>query len=677
MPDESRFEDLDACRDADGGEPVVDAKALFSHMRSGIAWCRMLLDQGGRRDFVFLCTNPAFHGQTGLGPVNGRLASEVIPGIREADRHLFEICARVAAGGKAERLETFVASLGRWFSLEVLSPRHGQFVAVFENISERRQAEQDLQAAQQRLQLALDAARQGWFDVDLATGRVIVSPEYVRMIGYDPADFTTDLGNWLAHVHPEDRDALVAVFRRCVEDGGPYSLAYRRRTKSGEWKWLRSIGKIVAWGDQHQALRLIGIHTDITDLKNAELEAQATTLMYRRLYESLLDAFCMVDMSGRLRRWNPAFEALLGYSGAELAEVTYTELTPPRWQPLEAKIVAEEVIPRGHSPVYEKEYIRKDGTIIPVELRTFLLRDAEQRPEAMWAIVRDISARKNAEAELERYRRQLEALVDERTAELSIAKETAEAANRAKSVFLSTISHELRTPMNAIMGMTTLARRRATDPRQADQLDKVEQAARHLLAIISDLLDIADISAERLTLEHFPFHLDDIFTRIRDLNARDAEAKGLELRLELPEAVSRLTLIGDPVRIRQMVHNLVTNAIKFTVEGAVTISVALDQVSAAEVKLRCQVRDTGIGISADDQRRLFCAFEQADGSLRRRHGGTGLGLAISRKLAQMMGGDITVTSQPGVGSCFCLTVRLNRVASGGDRPSVSGLPASP
>ncbi|MGE5490826.1 MAG: ATP-binding protein [Actinomycetota bacterium] len=250
------------------------------------------------------------------------------------------------------------------------------------------------------------------------------------------------------------------------------------------------------------------------------------------------------------------------------------------------------------------------------------------------------------------------ALLEQRTAELGKAKEAAEAASRAKSTFLANMSHELRTPMNGILGMTVLALRKADDPKLRDHLQKIDQSAQRLLFLLNDILDISKIEAERMTLEQVNFKVGEILENLQSLIGQKAEEKGLVLHFGLPARLDALVLKGDPLRLGQILLNLVGNALKFTEAGRIDVLAELVEDNPADVCLRWEVRDTGIGISPEDRGRLFTAFEQADGSLTRKYGGTGLGLAISKRLVQMMGGDIGVESTPGLGSAFWFTVRL-------------------
>lgn len=284
----------------------------------------------------------------------------------------------------------------------------------------------------------------------------------------------------------------------------------------------------------------------------------------------------------------------------------------------------------------------------------FVLRiDREQL-----AASREIADRKLAEVELDAHRRLLENKVEERTAALSIAKEAAEAANRAKTTFLATMSHELLTPMNGIMGMTGMALRCASDPKQIDQLKKVKQSSEKLLSIINDILDYSKTDSERFDLESVTFSLTEVFEEQVKHNAHQAASKGLQLVMELPSELASRVLRGDREHISHILGHMIDNAVNFTSEGMITLRAKQEEDSLTSVTVRFEVQDTGIGISAEDQKRLFSAFEQADGSMTRKHGGIGLGLALSKRLIQAMGGTIGVISTERAGSTFWFTLKL-------------------
>ncbi|MDD2743214.1 MAG: CBS domain-containing protein [Rhodocyclaceae bacterium] len=321
----------------------------------------------------------------------------------------------------------------------------------------------------------------------------------------------------------------------------------------------------------------------------------------------------------------------------------------------------EEILQKHKNFSNEYRVIRaNDGSTRWVRDNGQLKLDGQGQVLEMMGTIQDITEHRQAQEALQQH---LETLVEERTAQLLVAKEQAEAASRAKSSFLANMSHEIRTPLNAIMGLSHLARRDANTPAQRDRLSKVGSAAQHLLAVLNEILDFSKIEAGKLVLENTNLNPADVLANARELIIERANAKGLPILIELDPSLPPV-MRGDSMRLQQILLNFLSNAVKFTEHGQITLLARLLYQSPAGIYMRCEVRDTGVGIDQQMHQRLFRPFEQADTSTTRRFGGTGLGLAISQRLAEAMGGAIGVDSQPGRGSTFWFTARLDAAPPG-------------
>ena len=416
------------------------------------------------------------------------------------------------------------------------------------------------------------------------------------------------------------------------------------------------------------AFALVAMRRANRRLRAALNEAERLALR-DALLESLGEGIIGIDAAGGITFINATALASLGHLredvlGRNLHELTHYHHADGSVYPARECPIFK-TLGSGHSYSGEEWYFAKDGHGFPVSLNVRPIIDAGHIRGAVTAF-QDITEAKRAHDELARYRHHLEDLVARRTAELAAAMQTAESANRAKSAFLANMSHEIRTPMNAIVGLTHLLRRDSTDPSQQARLRKVADAARHLLGIINDILDFSKIEAGKLTLETTEFSLERVLASVASLVEDKLREKSLALRLEVEPALARIEgLRGDPTRLSQVLLNYLSNAVKFTEHGQITLRARIQEEGEAGLLARFEVNDTGIGIPPERLPRLFQSFEQADGSTTRKYGGTGLGLAISRRLAELMGGQAGVESVPGGGSTFWFTARLNR----GDLPA--------
>jgi two-component system sensor histidine kinase/response regulator len=386
-----------------------------------------------------------------------------------------------------------------------------------------------------------------------------------------------------------------------------------------------------------------------------------------RFFTLSLDMLCIVGFDGHFRRVNPAWKRGLGYTEADMVSKPFLDFVHP--DDREASIAEMKKLAAGHEVIYfENRYFHKDGTLRWLMWTATPYRDQH----VVYAAGRDITDRKAAEQTLATYARDLEvsqrelaeqaARLAQLVKELEIAKRRAEEATEAKSAFLANMSHEIRTPLNAILGMTALALRTRLSREQRKYLTTVHASGESLLELINDILDFSKIEARRIDLERTEFDIREEVGDAAKLLALRAGEKGIELACDISPGVPE-RLLGDPSRLRQVLLNVMGNAVKFTDRGEVVLSVKVEASSAETVTLKFSVADTGIGIPPDKQQDIFQAFTQADSSTTRRYGGTGLGLAIAVRLVQLMGGRMWVESELGRGSKFHFVAVFERPAS--------------
>jgi PAS domain S-box-containing protein len=384
----------------------------------------------------------------------------------------------------------------------------------------------------------------------------------------------------------------------------------------------------------------------VAQLKSALMRSESR---FRRLVESNIIGVFTGDRTGRILDANDAFLKMHGYTSEDLQAglVRWDRMTPAEFEHFNRRI-GEQLSTIGVTSPVETERIRKDGMRVPVLLGLASLDD--EGGQAI-GFVLDLTKRKRAEGELLASQRRLEALVEE----LHRAKEAAETANLAKSEFLANMSHEIRTPMNGVLGMLELALDSGLNTEQHEYVATAKNAAESLLGILDQILDLSKIEAGRLVLDPVQFQLRECLSGVMNLLAARAQEKGIELACQVLDDVPDL-LVADEMRMRQVLLNLIGNAIKFTQEGGVWLRVEMESIDDDAATLHFAVRDTGVGIPADKLKLIFDPFTQADSSTTRRFGGTGLGLTISSKLVKHMGGRMWVESKPSGGSCFHFTM---------------------
>ena len=479
-----------------------------------------------------------------------------------------------------------------------------------------------------------------------------------------------EYGNgWAEGVHPDDFDRCLNIYITAFDKREPFTMDYRLRHADGSYRWIKDDGN-PRYDSQGTFLGYIGFCYDITP----QIQARDELAVYRNQLEQLVEerTFELVETLSQLKvqeerlsyaldatndgvwDWdirtgkcftNSAFLTMLGYQPDEIpddAKSRWVDLLHPDERENDLNKV-QQVLDYGEGDEVEFRMRAKDGSYKWIlSRRKVVKRDEMGKAVRMIGTHTDLTTRKEFELDLQ------------------AAKEVAEQASQAKSNFLANMSHEIRTPMNAIIGFSHALAHDLTEPVQMDKLEKINFSAKHLLSIINNILDFSKIEADQIQLESLPFRVINVFDQIVNMTNAQFNEKNLALLVEVEPSVADEVVVGDFLRISQIMLNFLANALKFTELGSVTLRVKQEAEHDDILELCFEVQDTGIGITEAQQKRLFEKFSQAETSISRKYGGTGLGLAINRRLAHLMGGEVGVFSYMGHGSLFWFTVSLKR-----------------
>ena len=507
---------------------------------------------------------------------------------------------------------------------------------LWRDITERKRADDAIHQSELRLKEAQQLARMGSWELDVPYNQLHWSDETYRIYEVDPAHFGNTYEAFLDAIHPDDRELVNWSYSNSLRNRTPYFIRHRILMMDGRIKYVTEQCR-TDFDDALNPIRSFGTVQDVTEQVMAEEALRLSEERFVLAMQAANDGLWDWNLESNVVYFSPRWKSMLGYADHELTNEFST------WERLvdeEGRVKTMELIQNCIAGQFDSFFVEfrmqhQDGHWVDILSRVKLVRDENGTAKRMVGTHVDITERKKTEAQL------------------SLAHKQALAATEAKSNFLASMSHEIRTPLNMINGMGELLVGTALNEEQADYVQRFNHAATHLLELINDILDFSKIEADRLQLEAIPFNPVDVLNTVKQLMRVSADAKELDLIVQVEPGLQGL-VIGDPMRLRQVLVNLVGNAIKFTERGHIIIRCEAD----GPDRVRFEVSDTGIGIPEEKLGLVFENFTQVDATISRKFGGTGLGLAICKRLVGLMQGEITVRSTQGSGSIFGFSVRL-------------------
>ncbi|NTV89295.1 MAG: PAS domain S-box protein [Clostridiales bacterium] len=494
-----------------------------------------------------------------------------------------------------------------------------------------------LEIERMRLSNILEGTNVGTWEWNIQTGGVEVNERWAEIIGYAPDELSpVSSKSWSDLVHPDDIGECGLLLQKHFDkEQAFYEFSYRMKHKDGHWVWVSDKGRVNKRTEDGSPLLMSGTHQDITREKQDTAELKIWADIFKNAQWGIAVP-SIADMKFSLM--NQAFADMHGYSVEELVSMPVIEVFAPQIRN-EIPALFAKVYEQGHL-VFESLHVKRDGTVFPVMIDATAKKDDHGVELFRVVNVQDITERKKMEAEL------------------LAAKDNSDTANKAKSLFLANMSHEIRTPMNGIIGMANLLQYTALTEEQTDMLTTIKISSERLLQIINDILDLSKIDSGKLEFSFEPLDLFEMIETEGRMFKSLAQKKGIEYDFSIDKEVPGI-IIADKTRLSQITFNLIGNAIKFTNEGRVELSVKSKKMGGSKAELTFAISDTGIGIKEEEVEKLFHRFTQLDTSLTKKYKGTGLGLAISKSLVEQMDGRISVESVFGRGSTFRFSIIVN------------------
>jgi len=546
-------------------------------------------------------------------------------------------------------------------------------ILAFRDISESYRIQEKLIEEEERLKLIFEGAELGSWDIDLISGRIIFNKRWAEILGYAEDELNSMDNSWKRLTHEEDLPVLLSALNdHIVGKRGNFQVEHRMLTKDGEWKWTLTRGKVIQWNENGKPIRAAGIHRDITLRRQTQekLHFQASLL------DVVEKAVIVTDALGRITYWNPHSSAVYGWKAEEVDAKNILEVLNVGLSQEEQAAIFEK-ISKGGSYIREFDTYRKNGSVVTVLCTITPIYDVLKQITGIVSVLTDMTERKKILNELKLKNDEYAAINLELSeslkkikiinTQLEKAKEKAEESDRLKTAFLANLSHEVRTPMNGILGFAELLKNGELKPAtQQKYIDVIQQSGERMLNLIDDLIDISKIEAGAIDIKLDSVDIGLMMDHLYTFFKPSAEEKGLRLSYIAKEYD---TIVTDLVKLEQIMTNLIKNAIKYTQEGSV--SFGCDMIR----DYYCfWVKDTGVGIHPDHQELIFDRFRKANTEYLGREEGSGLGLSISKAFIEMMGGKIWIESKPGKGSTFSFTLPMEKSAETlkEDKPKFQG-----
>lgn len=616
-------------------------KLLFDNMPSGFAEHEIILDNDGKPcDYRFLSVNESFCKQTGFTlEVIGKTIKEVAPNI---DQIWIERYGKVAITGKPDSFEEYAAPQGKHYHVSAFSNHKGHFAVIFDDITDKRQREieveqynKQLKEAQQNLNLALNAANIGIWKYDFVYNLMEADENTTKLYELEGVEIDGSLEQWFSTLHPEDVVTVDRVMHDTITKREKrYQAAFRVKKTNGEYRHVMSIGEF-RYDQAGTPISSNGIVWDITEVKKNEEALKKSNESIEQLLNNIPVPSVVTDLkTGNFIRGNKAF-----FDFHQLPVEDFEKVKAVDWYKNKEKRAkrAETVNEKGEIMNFALDLVRLKSKEVRNTLACFSKFKYFDN-DAIVGSFTDVTELKNTQADLVK------------------AKELAESANQAKSAFLANMSHEIRTPMNSIIGFSEILDKRIENPVNRDYLQSIITSGKALLGLINDILDFSKIEAGKFELKQAPCNLQLMTKEIAGIFKLKAYEKEIIFEQNVADTAPPFVMI-DELRVKQVLINLVGNAIKFTDQGSISVDILCIPKSKQLCDITFKVTDTGVGISEDEHGRIFEAFKQQDQQDNRKFEGTGLGLSISNSLVHMMGSEIELTSQKGDGSTFFFTLK--------------------